>query len=111
MGFGEDYFSWVDKGAIKGWKRHNDITLNLVVPLGKIGFTIFDDRLASASKGAFNRVDAGAANYIRLTVPPGVWVAFQGLGEQNMLLNVIPVEHDPCESDNLPLEAISYPWK
>ena len=35
-GFGEVYFSWVDQGAIKAWKCHQRMTLNLVVPLGEV---------------------------------------------------------------------------
>ena len=30
-GFGEVYFSWVKQGAIKAWKCHKLMTLNLVV--------------------------------------------------------------------------------
>ena len=32
VGFGETYFSWIEYGEVKGWKRHNRMTLNLVVP-------------------------------------------------------------------------------
>ena len=46
-GFGEAYFSQVDKGAIKAWKRHKKMTLNLLVPVGEIKFVLFDDREAS----------------------------------------------------------------
>ena len=46
-GFGEAYFSQVDKGAIKAWKRHKKMTLNLVVPVGEIRFVFFDDREVS----------------------------------------------------------------
>ena len=37
-GFGEVYFSWVKRGAIKAWKYHQRMTLNLVVPIGEIHF-------------------------------------------------------------------------
>ena len=30
-GFGEDYFSWVSAAAVKAWKRHAQITMNVVV--------------------------------------------------------------------------------
>ena len=46
-GFGEAYFSQVEKGAIKAWKRHKKMILNLVVPVGKIKFVLFDDRKKS----------------------------------------------------------------
>ena len=34
--FGEVYFSWINKNAIKAWKKHTKMTLNLVVPFGKV---------------------------------------------------------------------------
>ena len=43
-GFGEAYFSLVDKDYIKAWKRHKEMRLNLVVPIGRIRFVLFDDR-------------------------------------------------------------------
>ena len=35
-GFGEAYFSWVSAGAIKAWKRHTQMTMNVVVPVGQV---------------------------------------------------------------------------
>ena len=36
--FGEIYFSTINKNAIKAWKLHKKMTLNLVVPIGKVLF-------------------------------------------------------------------------
>ena len=44
-GFGEAYFSVVSHNAIKAWKRHHEMTLNLVVPVGKIRFVLFESKL------------------------------------------------------------------
>lgn len=110
-GFGEAYFSTIEHGFTKGWKRHNRIVLNIVVPVGAIRFVIFDDRESSSSKGEFLDVTLGLiSNYSRLTVPHGLWVAFHGVGTLNMLMNLIAEEHDPAESDNIPLEDIPYAW-
>ena len=35
-GFGEAYFSQIEQGQAKGWKRHNRMTLNLIVPIGAV---------------------------------------------------------------------------
>ena len=32
VGFGEVYFSYINPKAVKAWKKHNRMTLNLVVP-------------------------------------------------------------------------------
>mgnify|MGYP001410549270 CR=1 FL=1 len=31
IGFGEAYFSWVEPGAVKAWKQHLHMTMNLVL--------------------------------------------------------------------------------
>ncbi len=109
MGFGEAYFSYIHKGAIKGWKRHNRLTLNIVVPIGEIRFVIYDDRSDSLTYSQFADINLGPlVQYARLTIPIGLWVAFQGIAEINMLMNIIPEAHDPLESDNLDLSKISY---
>ena len=110
-GFGEAYFSTVLEGKIKGWKRHNQMTLNLVVATGSIEFVIYDDRDESDTKGQFYSVELGGDNYQRLTVSPGLWVAFRGLGGgTSMLLNIANLEHDPDEANNRELNAFSYKW-
>ena len=108
-GFGEAYFSQVDKGAIKAWKRHKKMTLNLVVPVGKIKFVLFDDREVSNTQ--FQEVIISKDNYCRLTLPPMVWMGFQGLSNgRSMLLNIANIEHDPSEVDRLEIEKINYDW-
>jgi dTDP-4-dehydrorhamnose 3,5-epimerase len=113
VSFGEAYFSTVHRGKRKGWKKHTRMTLNIVVPMGEIGFVLFDDRQESVTKGKFYEVTLSRKNYARLTVPPGIWMAFQGKGErENMLLNIASIPHDPTEAENLPLEndRIKYSW-
>lgn len=110
VGFGEAYFSTVRKGDIKAWKKHLSMTLNLIVPTGKIRFVLFDDRLASPTKGVMNEFTLSRDHYCRLTVPPQVWMAFQGLDDDNQLLNIASMEHAPDEMERLPLTAIPYHW-
>jgi dTDP-4-dehydrorhamnose 3,5-epimerase len=110
VGFGEVYFSEIKKDAIKGWKKHNRVILNLVVPSGRIEFILFDDRSKSATRNTFNSVIIGTNNYSRLTIPKGIWVAFKGLDNFNILMNVIPEEHDFSESENIDLNSIQYNW-
>ena len=108
-GFGEAYFSQVDKGAIKAWKRHKKMTLNLMVPVGKIKFVLFDDREVSNSR--FQEVVISKDNYCRLTVPPLIWMGFQGLSDNvSMLLNIANIEHDPNEVDKKNIEQIEFNW-
>ena len=105
-GFGEAYFSWVEPGVIKAWKRHRRITLNLIVPLGQARFVFHD-----AETGFFREEWLGEKRYIRLSVPPGIWFGFQGKApDPCLLLNLADLPHDPEELDRKPLEGIPYPW-
>lgn len=110
-GFGEAYFSTVTYGVIKGWKQHQRMTLNLVVPVGSISFVLFDDRPGSGTYGEFFEQTLSQANYQRLTVAPGLWMAFRGVSaDLNLLLNIASMEHDPDEAHNRELSTIEYSW-
>ena len=109
-GFGEAYFSTIEQGAVKAWKRHRNMTLNLVVPAGAIRFVVFDDRTDSSTRGKYGEITLSRENYSRLTVPPMVWMGFQGVGEgTSLLLNVANVFHDPAEVDRKALDEIDFP--
>ena len=111
-GFGEAYFSTVNPGVIKAWKRHHEMVLNLVVPEGAVCFVLFDDRPESISFGEFQKVTLSRSNYQRLTVAPMLWVGFQGVSEgTNILLNIASIPHRPDEADRLALEKIEYHWE
>lgn len=109
--FGEAYFSTVISGQIKGWKQHTEMILNLVVPAGAIRFVVYDDRASSSTKGQFFDVTLSKDNYQRLTVAPGLWMAFQGAGTDfNLLLNLASLEHNPSEATSVTLDKINYDW-
>ena len=102
-GFGEAYFSTINKDDIKGWKRHSKMTLNLVVVTGEVAFVVHNNI-------EFFNVKLSKSNYQRLTVEPSMWVAFKGLSRENILLNIASIEHDPSESENADLDAFDYDW-
>ena len=111
-GFGEAYFSSVRGGAVKPWRRHFRMRLNLMVPAGSVRFVLFDDRRGSRTHRAFMEVVLSAdENYQRLTVAPGIWMAFQGRTEGlNLVMNLADLEHDPSESERRELHELPYPW-
>ncbi len=101
--FGEAYFTTVLHGVVKGWKKHTEMQLNLVVPVGSVTFFIHDDKESKTEAYTLN-----SQNYYRLTIAPGLWVAFKGEGDDfNLVLNIASVEHDPHESENVDLETFS----
>ncbi len=104
--FGEAYFTIINKGEIKGWKKHTHMKLNLVVPVGSVEFVIYDEVSTN-----FQSVILSPDNYQRLTVQNGLWVSFRGIGDaMNLVLNIASIEHDPGESVNCELEKINYAW-
>jgi dTDP-4-dehydrorhamnose 3,5-epimerase len=70
---------------------------------------LFDDR--DTSNTQFQEVIISRDNYCRLTVPPMVWMGFQGLSNGgSMLLNIANIEHDLGEVDRKDIEQINYNW-
>ena len=107
--FGEAYFSIVNPGKIKAWKRHRQMICNFVVPYGEIKVVLFDER--DQQNNIFHEIILSTNNYIRLTIPPMIWIAFQGLSEEeSILLNIASIVHDPEETDNKLIEEIEYDW-
>ena len=90
-GFSEVYFSIVGKGVHRPFKRHLEMTLNLVVIEGCIEFSYGFD-LSSTST-----LLVDAETKIRLEVPPKMWLSFKGVAEQNKLMNVANLLHDENE--------------
>lgn len=96
--FGEIYFSCVWPGAIKGWHLHKIMTLNYAVPVGNIKFVMYDDRPESPTFAKTVELFLGESNYCLVTVPPGVWNGFKGVGTQMALVaNCATTPHDPGE--------------
>lgn len=108
-GFGEVYFSQVLQGDIKGWKRHNRMVLNLAVIVGLVRFVAYGDVKAAPMLDVTLGPDS-PDTYRRLTVQPGVWLAFRGEADAgSTLVNVASIEHDPSEADTLDLDALRFP--
>jgi dTDP-4-dehydrorhamnose 3,5-epimerase len=105
-GFGEAYFSWVLHGAVKAWKRHTRMTMNLVVPMGRVRFVFMDDLNCTPREEVL-----GEERYVRVTVPPGIWFGFQGVATPaSLILNLASIEHEPREVERRLATDIDYNW-
>lgn len=102
--FGEAYFTTIKQNEIKGWKKHKKMTLNLAVPIGEVEFVITD------GKGHFSNYTLSPEKYSRLTIPPCFWVAFRGISDLNLVINIADLEHNPDEAENIDLESFKYEW-
>lgn len=110
-GFGEAYFSFVDSGAIKGWKRHKAMIMNLIVPIGGVRIVMFDERDGSSSYGKFQEIILSKENYCRLTIPPMIWLGFQCITKESaMVVNIANIPHVPEEQEAKSIESLEYDW-
>jgi dTDP-4-dehydrorhamnose 3,5-epimerase len=106
-GFGEAYFSWVESKKIKGWKKHYKMTLNLLVPVGKVQFVFF-----SENNKTFRSFIIGENNYYRLTVPPKIWFAFKGISKtKSLVLNFANISHKSDTIKKMSLNKIKFNWE
>lgn len=108
-GFGEVYFSVVNPGQIKGWRRHTKMTMSLAVPKGLVKLVLAD------GKGKIVEVVLGEdeADYKLVTVPPMVWSGFQCISDAPAIIaNCASIPHSPDEAEKTPLDSglIDYTW-
>ena len=112
--FGEVYFSEINPGVVKGWKRHLRMTQRLTVPVGQVKFVIYDDRPESKTRGRIANWTVGRPdNYRLLVIPPGVWYGFQCVDARpSLIVNCADLPHDPMESELAKLDAgvVPYRW-
>lgn len=110
-GFGEVYFSEIQPGAVKAWKRHARITQRFVVPVGHVRFVLVDRRPGSPTSGVVSEFVLGRPeSYMLLMIPPGVWYGFSAVGsEPGLVANITDAPHDPAEADSVAPDHVDFP--
>lgn len=111
--FGEIYFSEVFPHVIKAWHLHKAMVLNYAVVRGMIKLVLYDGRQQSRTHGHIEEIFMGESQYVRVTVPPGVWNGFKGVGTMPALVaNCASIPHDPEEIVRMDpfTEEIPYTW-
>ena len=104
--FGEVYLTWINKNAIKGWKLHKKMHMNLVVPIGLVKFVFYENN-------KFQEIIIGEKKYYRIYVPNQIYFAFQNLSEKkSLVINYSNIIHEnKNETLNKNLKEIKYQWK
>lgn len=111
--FGEIYFSVVNSGAVKAWKRHLKMTQHFAVPVGKINLVLYDDRTDSTSYGRVEVIEIGENDYCLVKIPPLIWYGFKGISVVPALIaNVTDKPHNPDELERMDSsnDYIPYNW-
>ena len=105
FGFGESYFSEVNPGVVKAWKKHTSQIQNIVVPSGRLRLVLFDDREGFSSNGKVDIIELGRPDkYFRVTIPPQIWYGFMGISDNSTIIaNCVNIPHKPDETHIAPI--------
>lgn len=112
--FGEVYFSYINPGIVKGWKKHLKMTQHFAVPIGNIDLVMYDGREKSPTRGMIQKVSIGIDNYQLVRIPPMVCYSFKPKGNQGALIvNCTDLAHDDREVIVIDLhdKSIPYNWE
>lgn len=111
--FGEIYFTTINRGVVKGWHRHRDMTLNYACVHGRIKLVLFDGREGSPTRGSLMEVFMGTDAHLLAVIPPGVTNGMKGLSDPFALVaNCATHPHDPSRTERFdPFgDAVPYDW-
>ena len=109
----EVYFSKVNRGIVKGWKKHKRVKQHLVVPHGEVKLVVYDDRKKSSTYNTIQTIFIGGMDHYNLVIIPNqVFYAFQGIGIEttSLICNYIEEVHDPNESETLEINSKVIPY-
>jgi len=112
--FGEIYFSKILPGAVKAWKLHKKMTLNLAVPVGKVKLVLYDNRVEPKTNGVVKEIILSEENYKLVTIPPLIWFGFKAIGKETAFLaDCATMPYDPAEIERLESSSdkIPYQWE
>ncbi len=111
--FGQVYVSYLRKGIIKAWHKHEHQTDHFYVVSGTSKIGLYDDREDSPTKGEYQTVILGDHGHeALLLIPPLVWHGQMSLSDFTYLVN-LPTEHyDPQKPDEIraPVSAFQDIW-
>jgi len=111
--FGEIYFSKIHPGAIKAWHHHSLMSLNYLVVVGSIQLGLWDGRKNSPTFGQAQTIYLDEQVGQLVTVPPGVWNGFKGLGcSSSIVANCATDPHTAEEITRKPYNdpSFGYDW-
>jgi dTDP-4-dehydrorhamnose 3,5-epimerase len=113
--FGEIYFSFINPGIIKGWKKHQAAIQLFSVPIGTIKFVIYDDRPDSPTKNELQEIECGEDNYQLIKMPANVWYSWKTTSTfPAMIASLTSEPHNPTEATSAEINnnsIIPYQWQ
>ena len=98
FGIREVYFSTVNYGFYKGWKKHQKMVLNLIVIEGEILFYLADSEFTE-----FKEIIICKNDLKRITIMPNQWLSFTSLVQpSSTIMNIANLTNKEDITDNVP---------
>jgi dTDP-4-dehydrorhamnose 3,5-epimerase len=105
-GFGEIYFSIINRNKIKGWKKHKKMSMNIYVIIGSAKFVFYDIK-----KKKFSFKTLHEKKPQRLFIGPNTWFAFKNIAKKKtIIVNFSNTKHDDNEVLHKKLSEIKFNW-
>lgn len=113
--FGQVYITTAYPGVVKGWHYHKKQTDNFTCVHGMMKVVLYDAREGSSTKGTIMEFFVGEKNPILISVPPGVYHGFKGIGTETAYFLSVPTRpYNYQEPDEYRLppdtKEIPYDW-
>ncbi len=100
--FGQIYISYLRKGIIKAWHKHERQTDYFYVISGTSKIGLYDDRKESPTNGVYQTAVLGEhGEDSLLIIPPMVWHGQMSLSEFTYLANLPTETYDPKNPDEI----------
>lgn len=113
-GFGETYFSYIHYQTIKAWKLHKRHTANFICPMGKVKLVIYKEHSRGNPVKGYPKeiiLSDDPEQYHCVTIPPGIWYGFAGLGKPtNLIFSLLNGEHSLDEQLSADVDTFPYTW-
>ncbi len=98
FGIREVYFSSVNYGFYKGWKKHQKMVLNLIVIEGKVLFYLANNEFTE-----FKEIIICKNDLQRITIMPNQWLSFTSLVKpSSTIMNIANLTNKEDITDNIP---------
>ena len=104
-GFGEIYFSFINKNKIKAWKFNKTIHSNFIVPYGKVLVVVFDKEKNFIQKNILSY-----RNLNSLFLITNFFYGFMGLEKKSLIVNLINKNHNVEANNSIPKNFLDFDW-
>jgi len=108
--FEECYVTTIYKNIIKGWHGYYTKTINFAVVSGMAKFVLYDTRENSPTFQMTQELYLGDYNYRRVTIPPKVMNAIQGISDESVMVVIANEVFDEGITIRKTLDEIPYDW-